>query len=96
MSLGHDVLNVIMGSNDADAHTIRDYLKLQLAALHEETEGFCAKRPLGSSNWQEQIAMSLIDAGYEDVGHWDDRTQECNITNWDYYNELMQLAIAAL
>lgn len=45
------ILDTPMQENDADAATIRDYLKALLLRLWEQGEGFDGKRPFGNSGW---------------------------------------------
>lgn len=56
---GEQILNVKMVENDADAETIRDYLKALLTKLWCEDEGFSGKRPFGNSGWQNEVYASL-------------------------------------
>lgn len=59
---GQQILDLPMNPevNDAEATTVRSYLKACLAALIQEGEGFSGKRPLGNSHWQAQLAEALI------------------------------------
>lgn len=65
------VLDLPMQPNDADAATVRDYLKTLLAKLWEEEESFSGKRPLGNSGWQYDLYKPLVQAGL--VAAVDDR-----------------------
>lgn len=58
-----DLLDIRMGENDADASTIRDYLKKLLSTLWDEGEGFSAKRPFGNSGWEYDLYKALAIAG---------------------------------
>lgn len=59
----HDILDVPMGDNDADAGTIRDYLIKLLSTLWEEQDGFSGKQPFGNSDWTGELEVALIRAG---------------------------------
>jgi hypothetical protein len=63
-----DVLNTVMGNNDANAGTIREYLIELLAELWREQEGFSGKRPFGNSGWEYELYKPLIEAGHVDGG----------------------------
>lgn len=57
------ILALPMQENDADASTIREYLKALLVKLYQEGEGFSGKRPFGNSGWDWDIYIPLIKAG---------------------------------
>lgn len=64
MATTDDVLNCEMEQpNDAQAATIRDYLKALLLAVWDEAEGFSGKRPFGNSGWMYDVYASLERAG---------------------------------
>jgi len=54
------ILNLPMQENDAEAKTIRDYLKELLKELWVEGEGFSGKRPFGNSGWHHELYTTLI------------------------------------
>jgi hypothetical protein len=58
-----DILDLPMGPNDADAATVRDYLKALLLKLWQEDEGFSGKRPFGNSGWKYEVYTALVKAG---------------------------------
>lgn len=58
-----NILDLPMGPNDADAVTVRDYLKALLSELWRKEDGFSGKRPFGNSGWQCEIHAALIKAG---------------------------------
>jgi len=60
---GHQILNLPMGANDANAKIIRDYLKRLLTKLIEEEESFNGKRPFGNSGWIHELYAPLIEGG---------------------------------
>ena len=60
------ILNCPMGSNDADADTVKDYLKALLGALWDEGEGFSGKRPFGNSGWECELIEALQEEGLAD------------------------------
>lgn len=57
------VLDLPMGDNDANAATVRGYLKALLTKLWEEGEGFSGKRPFGYSGWDSELHLPLVKAG---------------------------------
>lgn len=59
----HLVLDLPMQANDADAVTIRDYMKELLRCVLTETEGFSGKRPFGNSGWEYDLHKPLVKAG---------------------------------
>lgn len=63
---GADALSLKMPSNDADAETVRDYLKALLTHLWEEGEGFSGKRPFGNSGWEYDLYGALEQSGITD------------------------------
>jgi hypothetical protein len=60
---GAQVLAVLLGDNDADASTVREYLLQLLRELWREGEGFSGKRPFGNSGWEYEIYEGLVRAG---------------------------------
>lgn len=50
--------------NDADALTVRDYLKELLASVLIQGESFSGKRPFGNSGWEYDILDPLAAAGH--------------------------------
>lgn len=60
--MGHNILDLPMESNDANAATIRGYLKALLSTLIREGEGFSGKRPFGNSGWNWDLYMPLVKA----------------------------------
>ena len=58
-----NILDLPMEENDADAETIRDYLKALLTTLWREEEGFSGKRPFGNSSWQWDVYRALVRGG---------------------------------
>lgn len=61
-----NVLDIEMQENDANAKTIRGYLKTLLKTLWAEGEGFSGKRPFGNSGWENEIYKSLVANGTVD------------------------------
>lgn len=57
------ILDLPMGDNDANAATVRGYLKALLTKLWEEDEGFSGKRPFGNSGWSRELYFPLVKAG---------------------------------
>lgn len=60
---GRAVLDLPMLTNDAEAATVRGYLKALLRELWTEQEGFSGKRPFGNSGWSNELDMALVKAG---------------------------------
>ena len=58
-----DIANIPMQDNDADAKTVKDYLKKLLLTLWEKQDGFSGKRPFGNSGWAYDLYASLIKCG---------------------------------
>ena len=58
-----NILDVAMGPNDANAATVRDYLKALLSMVWAEEEGFSGKRPFGNSGWQDEVHSALEKVG---------------------------------
>lgn len=61
--MSREILDIPMEENDADAATIRDYLKLLLVTVWQEEESFSGKRPFGNSGWQWDVYKAMIRAG---------------------------------
>jgi hypothetical protein len=58
---GKQILALKMGPNDADAETVRDYLKALLSKVVEEGEEFSGKRPFGNSGWEDDLRDAIRD-----------------------------------
>lgn len=58
-----EILDLPMESNDANAGTVREYLRALLLAAWEEGEGFSGKRPFGNSGWERELYLPLVKAG---------------------------------
>lgn len=58
-----NILDVPMQENDANASSVRDYLKMLLRTLWREGEGFSGKRPFGNSGWESEIYAALVISG---------------------------------
>lgn len=57
-----NILDIQMQENEANAETIRDYLKTLLRDLWLQGEGFSGKRPFGNSCWEYEIYKALVSA----------------------------------
>jgi hypothetical protein len=57
------VLAIKMGGNDAEAETVKEYLKKLLTALWTEGESFNGKKPFGNSGWEYDLYSALARAG---------------------------------
>ncbi len=91
---GVRVLALPMGENDADAATVRDYLKALLSTLWREEEGFSGKRPFGNSSWQREVLRALVKADM--VGGDFDEDGYLEGVDIDRADSLIQLAIRSL
>ena len=54
-----NILDFKMEENDAEATTIREYLKELLLMVWEQDESFSGKRPFGNSGWKYDIYRTL-------------------------------------
>lgn len=50
-------------TNDANASSVKEYLKMLLTVLWEEGEGFSGKRPFGNSGWEYELYKPLVEHG---------------------------------
>ncbi len=91
-----DVLDIPLGENDANAATIRDYLKALLRKLWEEEEGFSGKRPFGNSGWAYDFDDALARAGKVSGTQDEDGRYEVDRNDRDAVNDLIFDAIDAL
>lgn len=89
-----DILDLPMGRNDADAKTVRDYLKKLLSELWRKEDGFSGKRPFGNSGWQDDVYGALIRGGA--VGGKLDSEGCVEDVDTSRADKLIQEAIAAL
>lgn len=89
-----EILDLPMGSNDADAATIRDYFKALLVEVWTQGESFSGKRPFGNGGWHEEVERILIMNGLcpGKLGEYNE-VEEINIV---VAKELVLAAIAAL
>lgn len=97
------LLDLPMGDNDANAATIRGYLKALLSELWDKGEGFSGKRPFGNSGWERELYFPLVKAGrvagkiekYETYGDGEKETLE-KIEDKNAANDLIFKAIEQL
>lgn len=80
--------------NDAEAATIRDYLKALLSKLWDLDEGFSGKRPFGNSGWKYEVYAALVNAGVV-AGRMDGLNSVEEVAQAEA-DEMIQKAIAAL
>lgn len=74
-----DILSLPMEENDANAKTIKDYLKALLRELWNEQEGFSDKRPFGNSGWDHNLIRPLVKHGLvKGVLDEDGYVEECD------------------
>lgn len=74
-----EILDLEMGTNDANADTIGDYLRTLLGKLWREREGFSGKRPFGCGGWEFDLYEPLIRAGQIDGSFDEDNCiKECD------------------
>ncbi|WP_395452901.1 hypothetical protein ACHMW5_02500 [Azospirillum melinis] len=60
---GKAALDLPMQENDANAKTVRDYLKALLMGVWMRGESFDGKRPFGNSGWEYDLYRPLVVAG---------------------------------
>lgn len=59
------VLNLELApDNDSGTTTVRGYLTALLSLLWEHDEGFSGKKPFGSSDWQDDLYIPMMRAGF--------------------------------
>ena len=92
-----EILNLPMQRNDADADTIRDYLKALLRLVWVENEGFNGKRPFGNSGWEREIAETLVinNLANGNITIYDGFTEVDNI-DWKSVDEIVLRLIDSL
>ncbi len=89
-----NILDLPLSENDANAKTIRAYLKALLLELWEKEEGFSGKRPFGNSGWKQPVEVALIRAGL--VGGKLDLDGYVEDIDYEISEELITEAINAL
>lgn len=97
MSMSERVLRCSMNSqlnNSPDAETIGDYLRILLITLWTEQEDFSGKKPLGNSDWPEELYEALHHHGFIEA-HYDEDDEFFDISNDERYmaNKLVASAI---
>lgn len=90
-----NILDIPMEQNDANASTIREYLKALLYALWDEGEGFSGKRPFGNSGWEHDLYNALVKAGVV-AGTWDEEYNCVRGVDYAKANKLIFKAIEEL
>ncbi len=60
---GLEILALPMDENDAQATSVKEYLRKLLMKLWEDGERFGGKRPFGNSGWEYELYKPLIAAG---------------------------------
>lgn len=63
IEIAMSALDLPMDRNDADASTVREYLKALLMRLWIQGESFSGKRPFGNSGWEYDLYKPLVKAG---------------------------------
>lgn len=63
---GGEILNIRMQENDANAQTVRDYLRRLLRQVWMQQEEFSGKRPFGNSGWSWELVNALAAEGVVD------------------------------
>lgn len=91
---GAEILALAMAENDANAETVRDYLKALLFRLWEAGEGFSGKRPFGNSGWEHELEVALVKGGA--VGGKLDEEGYVETIDGSEFNAAMSEAINAL
>lgn len=59
-----EVLATPMPPNDSGATTIRGYLAALLGEVWRKTDNFSGKRPFGNGDWDWDLMVPLVRAGY--------------------------------
>ncbi len=90
-----NLLDIPMQENDANASTIREYLKALLYALWDEGEGFSGKRPFGNSDWEHEPYNALVKAKAVD-GIWNEEYNCADRLDYAKANKLIFKAIGDL
>lgn len=88
----HDLLHAPMiQPNDGQAATVGEFLGLLLSTLWLQNEEFSGKRPLGNSDWQDQVYLSMIQGGFAEgvINRWGD----VEVADVGAADELILLAI---
>lgn len=88
------ILDLPLEENDAQATTVRDFLKALLSKLWREEEAFSGKRPFGNSAWQAPVEKALIKAKV--VGGELDENGYVNSMDQTAFDKIMQQVIATL
>jgi hypothetical protein len=76
-----EILEIPMEQNDAEAATIKEYLKALLRRVLIEEDGFSGKRPFGNSGWICELEHALVKANViqgdiDENGYLDDCDSE--------------------
>lgn len=82
----NEILDIELEENDAEAKTIREYLKALAYAVIYEVEGFSGKRPFGNSDW----IWDLIEPIKNKYDLTDDGARyvlENTVKEWSWNNE---------
>jgi hypothetical protein len=54
-----EILALPLPKNDADAATVRDYLRALLLTWWQQGEIFSGKKPFGNSDWEEELLAAI-------------------------------------
>ena len=90
-----EILALPMTENDADAATVRDYLKQLLLTLWDEEDGFSGKRPFGNSGWKYEVFDALVRGGAV-PGKQERYGERYDADDFDVADAAVRLAIGAL
>lgn len=74
------VLDFIMEDSDIGRVTLRHYFRELLRTLWRDGERFSGKRPLGNSNWQQDVVDTLVKSGFINGSVTEDGWSE---VDWD-------------
>lgn len=94
MADANQILNLPMQANDAEASTVKDYLKALLIELWAQGERFSGKRPFGNSGWDYDLFKPLVVAGL--VAGKFDEDGYIEVLDEDSAEKLIEEAIDAL
>ena len=92
---GCQILELPMKSNDAEAGTVREYLKELLKSLWNEGENFSGKYPFGNSGWEYDLYAALVAGGVVE-GAFDEQGYYLENVDKQGANKAINCAIEAL
>lgn len=92
-----NILDIEMQENDANAKTIKEYLKKLLLGVWIKEESFNGKRPFGNSGWKYEVYVALARAKVISADMDDDNyIQDISLAEEEKANNLIAEAIKSL